>query len=428
MIKSSNRKNIALLVVAGLLSSHSVFAAGFEKSILWSASAAAQGGAVVGSTKGAESLYFNPAGLSETSGKFEISGNFSPTFSKFEGANPYQGRGMVEGVSGFSPVAALLVSHKMTDKLGVGLGYYVSGGTKAKFENLDYSAGTLGAPSSTAFRPTVETDLKITEASLGFGYEIMPGFRFGAAWRAIMVDANFETVIGAGAASYVAARVSDISATRWNGYKLGMQYDAQDKSWGAGVAYRSGVKFIAKGDATRYTSAAPTTVTSVGGADIENSFPQQLNVGGYMKVTPSLRISPEYSFTNYSDNKELSIRGGLVSNIAQNWKNQHIGRLGFEYTGMSMPIRFGYAYTSQVTPKNYARSTFASPGAGHSIAAGTGMVFGDFDFDIAAEYAMASGKGTNDGRAAAALPGEVATESEFKAHAYVGHLSAKYRF
>jgi long-subunit fatty acid transport protein len=420
MMNPSNRKSIALLVVAGLLSSHSVFAAGFEKSILWSASAAAQGGAVVGSTKGAESLYFNPAGLSETSGKFEISANFSPTFSKFEGVNPFQGR-MVEGESGFSPVGALLVSHKMTDKLGVGLGYYVSGGSKAKFENLDYTSATLGAPASTAFRPTVETDLKITEAALGIGYEIMPGLRFGAAWRAVMVDADFETVIGAAANTYIAARVSNISATRWNGYKLGMQYDAQDKSWGMGAAYRSGVKFIAKGDATRYVSSAPTTVTSLGGADIENSFPQQLNVGGYFKVTPSLRISPEYSFTNYSDNRELAIRGGLVSNISQNWKNQHIGRLGFEYTGMSMPIRFGYAYTSQVTPTDRARSSFASPGKGHSFVAGSGMsLMQNLDVDFAGEYSFAKGTGQN--------YLEVATPAEFKARAYVAHLSAKYFF
>lgn len=433
---SFNRKALASLAIA-LLSTQSVFAAGFEKSQTWSAAAVGQASAVVGSTSGAEALYFNPAGLESTTGK-EFSLNFSPTISKFSGANPYQTAGTattVDGSTQFSPVGALLFSYKANEKLGIGLGYYVSGGTKAKFENLDYTSAPVAGVSA-AFRPTVETNLAVMEAALGAGYEVMPGFRVGAAWRVVMVDADFSTIIRTGASSYVNGSVSDISATRWNGYKLGAQYDAPNKAWGLGVDYRSGVNFIAKGTGAVVQSSAPTTTTPVGDTEIENSFPQQLALGGYTKITPDLRMALEYSFTNYSDDTALLVRGGLSGvfgspqlRLAQNWKNQHVVRIGFEHTGTGMvPIRFGYAYTSQVTPSDYARSTFASPGAGHAITLGSGVTMGSWDIDAAAEYSFASGLGHNQSTINPGLSTEVPTDTDFKSHALVAHLSGKMHF
>jgi long-subunit fatty acid transport protein len=419
MMNHSNRKGIALVVVAGVFSSSSVFAAGFEKSILWSASAAAQGGAVVGSSKGAEALYFNPAGLEQSRPSGEASLNFSPTFARFDGAPPIQARGTVEGKSTFSPVGALLVSYKPMEKLGVGVGYYVSGGTKATFEGLDYT--NLDADFTN--KSTVETDLSITEASLGAGYEIIPGLRFGAAWRVTMVDADFSTVSGSAAVAVANVHVRDIKKTRWNGFRLGTQYEAPDKSWGLGASYRSEVKFNAKGAGTQDTQLASgaASVTTLGDTYAASLFPQQLNVGGYTKAAQSLKVSLEYSFTNYSKNDAIVFSGGLNTRIVQDWKNQHIGRVGFEYTGMNMPLRLGYAYTSQVTPTDRARSTFASPGKGHAIAVGSGLsLMQDLDVDFAGEYAFSKGTGQN--------YTEVAAPAEFKARAYVAHLSAKYHF
>ena len=105
----------------------------------------------------------------------------------------------------------------------------------------------------------------------------------------------------------------------------------------------------------------------------------------------------------------------------------HVARVGAEYTGYAMPLRFGYAYTSQVTPSDYSRSTFSSPGPGHSFTAGTGMIVGNnIDLDGALEYSFASGTGHNQNAPAGVA--EVGTDSDFKSHVYVAHLSAKYHF
>src|SRR5690606_13578256 len=158
-------------------------------------------------------------------------------------------------------------------------------------------------------------------------------------------------------------------------------------------SYRSQTSFNAKGTATAVRNTTGGTITNLrlGDTWISNVFPHQISLGAFFKLSDLWKVSPEYSFTNYSENKFLGISGGVASTIAQNWKNQHIGRLGFEYLGMGIPLRFGYAYTSQVTPSDHARSSFASPGSGHAIAAGSGMSLGTIDFDFAGEYSFASG-------------------------------------
>ena len=419
-------QKLGALSLAALLSASTAFAAGFEKSQTWSASAASQASAVVGSVSGADALYFNPAGLASTSGTGDVSLNFSPTFSKFSGTNPLQTVSM-DGKSGFSPVGALLASYRVTPQMVIGLGYYVSGGTKAKFEDINYTAGNsivgAGVP-GTAF--TTEANLALTEAALGLGYEVMPGLRVGAAYRLLMVNADLQTVKFATTPTnlYAQVGVKDISQTR-PGFKFGAQYESQDKSWGVGADYRSQVSFNAEGDYTQTAYAAGTGSnlgTTTGKAHVANTFPWQLAVGGFMQTGENLRTSLEYSYTNYNVDKELVITGPTATSaITQNWKNMHIARIGFDYSGMAMPIRFGYAYTSAVTPNDYPRSTFASPGTGHAVVIGSGLNFGAIDFDYALEYSWASGTGRNVQEAAT-------TDSEFKSHAYVAHLSGKYHF
>lgn len=436
---------LSILIMCTVFS-NSVFAAGFEKSLFWSAKAAAQAGAVVGSVSGADALYFNPAGLAATSGKGELSINFSPTFSKFTGANPYQysgstgntAVGTVDGKTGFSPIGGIIGSYRVNEELGVGAGYYVSGGTKSTYESLNYGSVSVGVPYTLA--PKVETDLRVREAAVGAGYEIMPGLRFGAAWRVIMVEASFSTVAAPTGNPHNAisnVTINDIKATRWNGYKLGLQYDQPEKAWGLGVSYRSNVDFTAKSAPTSgfadTAGAADPTALIAGAADLSNSFPQQLNIGGYVRAMEFLKVALEYSYTNYSRNQTLiingTVNGSALANISQNWRNQHIGRIGFEYTGCgSMPLRIGYAYTSQVTPTEYARSTFASPGPGHGIALGSGIRITDnLDFDFAGEYSFASGSGRNVNAPNPSFP-EVTNDSEFTSRAYAAHLSAKYHF
>ncbi|RYZ75116.1 MAG: hypothetical protein EOP04_33755, partial [Proteobacteria bacterium] len=241
--------------------------------------------------------------------------------------------------------------------------------------------------------------------------------------------------------------VDDLKRTRWNGYKLGMQYNATDNSWGVGANYRSNVAFNAKGTSRgTFESGAPGGTGPITGGDatIGNAFPEQYVLGGFYRVSDNLRISPEYSFSHYSRNKQLDLGGtftipGLGTRqlvpIQQAWKNQHVGRIGSEYRLNEMWVgRAGYAWTSQVSADSFARSTFSSPGSGHAATIGAGYTVAQgFDLDAALEYSWASGTATNTtlARTATGANGsaqEVANPTKFSTSAYAAHLGGTYRF
>jgi len=431
MIPLASRTRLTLVSLGALGAASVAFGAGYEKAQTWSAKSSAEAGAVVGSTAGAEALYFNPAGLARASRRGEISVNFSPTLSQFSGRNSYAPAsvGTVSGSTTLSPVLSVLAAYRPTPKLGLGVGYYVSGGSRAKFENLDYS--TLDADFDTV-HPTAEADLSIKELAVGAGYELARGFRVGLSWRMVKVGGKFSTVRYTGTA-LAQIDLDNIDATRLNAWKLGAQYEEPAHRWGLGFALRTSVAFTATADGSGHFETADgsnpgssSTSLGTGAVEIENTFPLQVSLGGWTRATELLRLFWQYDFTNYAKDRTLGVHGTVgatpLTDIAQDWKNMHVFRLGGEYTRFFFPVRMGYAYTSAVTSTDAARSTFSSPGPGHSLTVGSGFILnGNIDVDGALEYSFASGTGRN---AAESLT----TDSEFKSHAYAAHFSARYRF
>jgi len=291
-----NRKSLLVISLSTLLAG-SAFGAGFEKGFMWSGKYAGQAGAAASSVSGAESLYFNPAGLSETKGT-ELSANFSPTFDVFKGPFIFSTGTQVSSGTKFAPVFGVVGSHALTDKWGVGLGVYVAGGTRAIFDNLDYSS--LGIPTA-SLAPSAKSDLSITEIGLGTGYEVIPGLRVGVGLRTLLVRAALSsptyippgaTIPGLGTftnGGLIATDVTDITATRYNGFKAGIQWGEAGSRFGIGAAWRSTVDFIGKGSlAQKVYNVQTSTLTPLPSAntDVTNSFPQQLNVGAHFDITP----------------------------------------------------------------------------------------------------------------------------------------------
>jgi len=94
-----------LILLGVTLLGQETHAGGFEKATPWSGQYAALGGAAVGAAAGADSLFFNPAGLARSSrgnSTFELSINLSPTLSQFTG--PFATTDAETSSVGFSPV------------------------------------------------------------------------------------------------------------------------------------------------------------------------------------------------------------------------------------------------------------------------------------------------------------------------------------
>jgi long-subunit fatty acid transport protein len=412
------RNSIGFFATGLILVAQMALGAGYEKSVMWSGKQAGVAGSGTATTKTSESLYFNPAGLADVKG-IEVSGNFSPTWVQSK-APVTTNDAQLTGDSLFIPVGGFTAAYKLSDNLGIGAGAFVSGGTRAKYSNVNIGLG---------FNPDYLSEINLMEYSLGVAYKVLPGFKLGAAWRILHATGKLSLPK---AALGGAIHMDNLAATKYNGFRFGGQYEGDN--WGMGLTIRTGIDFTLSGDLSLQTGAS--TSTSYGTGTAANSFPVEATLGGYYDASKDLRLIAEYTYANYAKNKQLDFTGSLLggavnlanSPIKQEWKDLHVGRVAAEYRGWGESVlRAGYALVGQVTPKEYAAPTFSSPGTGHTITVGGGHSYlnKSLDLDLAFEYSFASGSvATSD------IPaGNTTTKAgDYSSHALAGHIGATYRF
>ncbi len=412
-------------------------ASGFEKSTMFGARYGGVAGAGVAGARGADALYYNPAGLVSNRVGYETSLNASPTFSQFKGpivpVFNYQGGTLTHGGNqetgkvATSVVPSLNVNYTQNEKIGYGIGYFVSAGSQAEFTDVNYNPSTL--------RGTSTTSIIVHELNAGVGYQIMPKWRAGIGLRYVMSRADFQSLgytLNAGGTAIL--NVSNLHAKDLQdnslAFRLGTQYDLTEKTK-LGVSFRSEVVINAKGKIGGVASAAGAI------ADIDTTvhtvFPASLALAIEHSFESPFTLFGEYGFTQYSRVKKIDIDGLLggttaIPSIQTEWKDQHNFRVGGEYTGTKWPIRAGFIWTSSVAEKERARAGFTPPGTAYTFVAGTGQQYdvgGDkkFGFDIAGEVVNVKGDGTP--RTDTALDSPA---GEYSARAYSVHLGANYQF
>ena len=415
------------------LASFSAWAGGYEKTVGWSARWSSLAGAAGSTVEGADALYFNPAGM-VNGAKGELSFNLSPTWSEFKAPNA---RSIVAGEENkkveqqtgekaLSPYMGILYNRRLDGGFAVGAGYYAAGGSMVEFKDVDFGANNMA---------DVKSELSITEASLGGAWRYSDNLSFGLAWRMVMAKGEMnsaETRVIPGPVSvpvFVQTNLTDLEASSSGGFRLGAQYMNDDKDFGASFTFRNAIDMELEGKSELLAGGASQTK---GDITVANSFPTQFALGFFWKRDEKSAFYQETTFTQYSANEKLEFSGDNLGTIAakdasitQNWEDQWSLRFGYEFMGMmDMMWRAGYAYTTSVVPEANARSTFSTPGAGHTFTFGSGKELrnGKYAYDVAAEYTFASGEGKNDGGEDTAIVGD------YDASAYALHASFKYRF
>lgn len=402
-------------------------ASGFEKGIMWGGRSAGVGGIASPYIAGSQALYFNPAGLAnDKEGGQDVAFNLTLLQAKFKGPINNTNEQITSSDKLLTPLG-LTYSYQANDRLGFGLGYFVSGGANAAYDDV-----TMPIPANANAKANIKTDLLVSEVSLGAGYKVTDDFKIGVAYRIVMAKAEFGLItrrpdITAGA--YANTQLTDLKATDYSGFRLGAQYKVSDATK-IGFNYRSEVNLSADGTLTNTVNAgAAPAVQPSAGATVKTTFPMQAQLGVVHEYT-EWRALAEYVWTQYSRVGDIGIdSGGTRNNVKMNWYDENQVRLGGEYLGMNWPIRFGYVWTSSVTNKDNARATFAPPAAASTFTLGTGQIFQAFgnplQFDVAGEYTFASGDGGT------AQSGD--TVGDFRAGTYAvnamaAHLGLTYAF
>ena len=409
---------LSLIILAEIGLGSSAFAAGFEKGIMIGARSAGLAGIATPYTTGSEALYFNPAGLLVDKGMQDVSVNVSPTMPKWKAPISADSVSSTSDSKTVIPFG-LMYARNFNEKVAMGIGYYTSAGTYADFKNISFPnlVGTGQA----------RTDLKINEIGLGVSYRISPSVKIGAAYRIMQVNASFKTflpVIGpTGTAVGLAnVNINDLQTTAYSGFKLGAQWKI-DEQWDLGLTIRSNVPFKARGNVNGQVMKSDGDVAiPQNGISVASTLPESYQLGAEFKANANWHIFAEVDFTAYSRVHNLQTSGSIGSfkdvAIPLGFKDQLQGKIAAEYAGMMMPIRFGYAFTSQVADNGKAQPGLVPPAPANTLTLGTGVAANEMlNFNGGLEYTWASGTGNSPARLGTYSVNEMAI-----------HLGADYAF
>ncbi len=403
-----------ILIIAFILFAHSLnaFAGGYEKLTLIP-------GRTVSISQGSQAVFYNPAGLARTRGaELSFDGIVSavwasaPLFSV--NGNATQGADPIRSDLLVTPAAQTFLSYEITPRWGVGFGLFGSGGL-----GVDYGEVNFNSAFST-LKPKNSAKAAFIEGSLGMGYEVLPGFRLGAAWRAMMIrneikaGAPLDLNLDGSPDLLASIETNNLSDFVFNGFRFGAQYEPENSFWGVGVVLRTATKFKVEGETTgKFQRHGSTNIESITGGKLalESEFPLKGSVGFHLRPSPKVRVHTEYSFTHNTNNKSLVASGdGLafssvvtlpassVFTKATHWRNEHALRFGGQAEVVEDWILQGeYAFATQVVPNHLASAFSSPPGMEHAFALGvlTKIMAGKADLQIAATYDFMNGTGSN---------------------------------
>lgn len=406
-------KNILVLLALVSASAH----ASYEKTIMWGGRSAGVAGIATPYVQGSTAVYFNPAGLAADKTGHDFGLNISAVSSQYK-APVITDNTQESSVRQTTTPGALTYSYSPNDKMGFGIGYYVAGGSRAKYSDITKASrnGTF----------KLESEMTIMELALGMGYKISDALKVGIAYRVSMATASFSLIQRTSAVSDGNIELKDLKGNNYNGFKLGAQYKISDKTH-LGVMYRSQTEFAAKGKigGTNHTPVGTTNFTD---SDVtaHTMLPQMAAVGVTHDFNDAWTGLAEYTWMQYSRIKTVDLDGMLngttaLSPIQQQWTDRHTFKVAGEYKGMSWPIRMGLLYATRTTAKEWARASFNPPGPGYDVTLGTGKQWGNFGFDLGAEYTWGSGDSENPGNSDI-------RRGKYEVSAYGLHLGGSYSF
>jgi long-chain fatty acid transport protein len=343
-------------------------------------SAASVGNAHAGSAATAEdisTIYYNPAGLSRTSGRqFMLAGSEIRPSVNFEnrGSVSAIGTPLTGGNGGeagdWSLVPALYYAMDLAPGLRFGLGIQAPFGLKT-----DYESNWAGRYQA------LKSELKSIDINPSLAYRLNDNLAVGAGVSAQYVDVELSRAIDFGSVCVgtlgpaACAPIgfvpqardgkATVDGTDWGfGFNLGALY-APSENMRFGIAYRSRVRHELSGNA-RFDrppglpaplAAAPALSNTGARAGID--LPESLSLGGYIELDPRWSLMADVNWMRWSRFKELRIRfdNGAADNVTpEEWRNTTRVAVAVNYRhNDTWKLRGGIAY-DQTPVKNEFRT------------------------------------------------------------------------
>lgn len=364
-------KKLVALVSASFIS-FSAMAEGYQVN-LQSAKQAGMGHVGVAMPLGAESMHFNPAGLTSMKGSIDLSAGASGVFTNAEYQN---GDIKAKADNGVSTPMYAYAGFRIYDNLAAGISVTTPYGS-----GLNWGKDWVGA------HLVQDINLKSFSIQPTIAYRPIEGLSFGAGLMIMTGDIELSrALMPKGFMSALLPQYKDVnlaSATLSGksklgiGFNVGVMYDINEK-FTVGASYRSKVKMKVKAGTADLTYASdkikdilggipdsPLPIIDQGTFAAEMPMPSNFNIGVTYRPTDRWTVSGEVQFVGWAAYDSLNIQfteavlGKYDMNVEKNYKNTRIYRLGAEYkTTERLDLRIGtYFDESPVRSDNYNPET-----------------------------------------------------------------------
>ncbi len=380
------------LFTVSLMLSSSVLASGFA---LYenSPSGAAVAGAFSATADDVSAVWYNPAGLTRLDGTHVMSGftAYSSNGVKFKFDN-----GASERSKNYTiPTPYLYASHKVNDKVWLGLGIFSPFGLEAEYSSTwegrynTYYSGNLA-----------------TEFNTNLVYKVNDALSLGIGISLQQFEVEFKQKINAGGAYQLANGLSDADAAldpifvslsaidmdqklfadEESGfrYNVSLLYNMNEKL-SFGMNYRSEVDYTLKGEAT-YKEVPALFSSLLHNSNVSGSItlPMVIWSGLSYKATPELTLETDLVMTGWSSyNKlEFDLENYLgTQTIEKDWDDVYSIRFGADYQMTdAFAVRAGYLYDESPIPSDTI--DYAMPSSDrHMFTTGLGYKIGKWTID-----------------------------------------------
>ncbi len=375
-----------------LIWSSSAFASGFA---LYenSPSGAAVAGAFAATADDVSAVWYNPAGLTQLDGTHVMTG-FTAYFSN--GARLKFDNGVSERSDSYLiPIPFLYASHKLNEKIWLGLGLFSPFGLEAEYSST--WEGRYNAYYSGNISKEVNSNLvyKVNDAlSLGFGIslqqfevELKQKVNAGSVYQKAkgLSDAEADSD-----PLFSSLRAIDFDQNLFANDESSFRYNASllykmDKL-SFGVNYRSEVDHTLKGEATYRDVPAMLVGAGIHNANVSGSvtLPMVIWTGVAYKVTPKFTIETDLVMTGWSsyDKVEFNLENALgTQTINKDWDDVYSIRFGADYQVTdAFALRAGYLYDESPIPSDTI--DYAMPSSDrHMFTTGLGYNIGKWTID-----------------------------------------------
>jgi long-chain fatty acid transport protein len=431
--KQKIRVQAALAILAATAKT-SVYANGIDGNGTGAESMAMGGTDVAWVQSPLEALGDNPAGLGFlTQSEMDLGGvgafaegRFSKPTANSNGTLDSTPAGMPEGALGI-PLGKLPAA--------VGIGFIPESLLLAHWNYVDPPGAPGDFDAGVSYGNQLDkSEILVLRSAIGIGVALSPRLSVGISIGAVLNKNElvtpyiFQNLSAPDAGVDGAKTLLNLNTfgVGWNA-QIGILYRPLDNLQ-FGLSYQNKYRVVTTGDASgdayaQFPPAPPGTYSFHYDAEVDNTFPDQVSLGGSWKFLPNWRVAAQVDWVDWGNafttlpvklnNGTGPVVPGVLGtsfsdSIPLNWKSEFVYRVGLEYALTDdLFLRAGYCYGHSPVP-NSTLTPLTAAIMDNTVTAGVGYRWRSCEFDLAYQYDLPA---TQNVAASSLLSGEYANSS-----------------